>query len=127
MDDDDWISEISISSVPDAGEVVVEHWHATLARPDADGTRWFYELMESPDLAEDWRMYEPIELPAVSLNLVLYPARESAEGSSGLAGYPRPERATRTVAWRPRYPRCAPRRRTVPMTLSQRDFCRGRS
>ncbi len=52
---------------PDAGDVEVEHWHATLARPDGDGA-WAYELMESPVLAEDWPTYEPFELPEVSLN-----------------------------------------------------------
>src|SRR5260370_39991901 len=71
---------------------MVDHWHGTLARPDADGT-WDYELMESPVLAEDWPTYQPFELPAVSLNYGLYPARESAEGNSGLA------RTTPAASW----------------------------
>jgi len=67
--------EITISPLPpdlaakrEAEEVVVvDHWHATLAEPDADGV-WDYELMESPPLAEDWPEYEDFEPSSFSVN-----------------------------------------------------------
>jgi hypothetical protein len=64
MDDDELI--IIETTVPDAREAEVKYWHATLAKPSASG--WAYLLVESPDLAEDWRMYEPFEPSSVSLN-----------------------------------------------------------
>ena len=67
MDDDELI--IWETTVPDAREGEVDHWHATLARPDANGSTWAYELMESPVLAEDWSTYQPFEPGSVvSLN-----------------------------------------------------------
>jgi len=66
MDDDELI--ITETTMPDGREVEVEHWHATLAKPDADGSRWTYVLMESPVLAEDWPTYEPFEPGEMSLN-----------------------------------------------------------
>src|SRR5258707_3770622 len=60
--------------------------------PYAAGTR-YYELMAPPVLPDDWPTYKPLELPAVSLNYGLYPARESAEGNSGLA------RTTPAASW----------------------------
>jgi len=66
MDDDELI--IWETTVPDAREAEVEHWHATLANPNANGSTWAYRLMESPVLAVDWPTYEPFELGSISLN-----------------------------------------------------------
>ena len=64
MDDDELIIRETWAA-PNEGDV--EHWHATLARPEADGA-WHYRLMESPVLAEDWPTYEPFEPGSISLN-----------------------------------------------------------
>jgi hypothetical protein len=68
------LDEITISALPpelaamrEAEEVEVDHWHATLVTPDADGV-WDYELMESPALADDWRTYDDFWPSEFSMN-----------------------------------------------------------
>jgi hypothetical protein len=68
VSDDDGVFEFRFGTVPPPqDEVVVDHWHATLARQDAAGD-WIGQLTQSPDLAEAWQMYEPFVPSAFSPN-----------------------------------------------------------